>query len=153
MYWSVFITDNFLEWAWTLSNSIRLLTYWKQACLLWILAAGMPAQAQEDLSQYWDGVWTAEGTLFKIAVQVANGVMQVTKIETMGFEWTNQDGQVDGNVVTVAVEYAGVTGIIQAELVDANTAFAFAATCVPEFMVVCALAKDRQAIFRRVAPD
>ncbi|MBT4257455.1 MAG: hypothetical protein HOD87_15450, partial [Gammaproteobacteria bacterium] len=67
-----------------------------------------------------------------------------------GFLWTSKNGSIEGNVVRVEVEYAGVTGIIQAELIDPNTAIAFAATCLPEFMVVCALAKDRQAVFRRV---
>ena len=63
---------------------------------------------------------------------------------------SRKNGSIEGNVVRVEVEYAGVTGIIQAELIDPNTAIAFAATCLPEFMVVCALAKDRQAVFRRV---
>lgn len=119
-------------------------------CLLLLLMLAKTVQAQEDLSQHWDGVWIAEGTLFTIEVAVSDGIMQVTKIETMGFEWTNEDGQVDGNIVRVAVAYAGVTGTVQAELVDANTAIAFASTCIPDFMVVCALAKGRQAVFRRV---
>lgn len=132
---------------------MRLFTRWRSLCLLCLLATATPTHAQEDLSQHWNGVWNSEGTLFAIGVQVADGILQVTQIESMGFEWSNQDGKVDGNIVTVAVEYAGVTGIIQAELVDANTAVAFAATCMPEFMVVCALAKGRQAVFRRVEPD
>lgn len=107
--------------------------------------------AQEDLSAHWNGIWTAEGTLFTLGITVENGLMKVQQIETMGFEWTNQDGKVEGNIVTVEVEYGGVTGIIQAELIDANTAVAFAAVCKPEFMVVCALAKDRQAVFRKTA--
>ena len=109
--------------------------------------------AQEDLSPHWNGTWNAEGTLFTIAVDVRDDVMQITKIETMGFEWSNEDGVVNGNTVTVVVEYAGVTGTIQAELIDANTAIAFASTCVPDFMVVCALAKGRQAVFRRVSTN
>jgi len=79
--------------------------------------------------------------------------MKIRQIESLGFEWTNSDGVVEGNIARVEVEYAGVSGIIQVELIDANTAVAFAATCTPEFMVVCALAKDRQAVFRRVEPD
>lgn len=118
-----------------------------------LLGMSMSVRSQEDLSQYWNGVWNAEGTLFTIAVEVTDGSMQVTKIETMGFEWSNENGQVDGNIVTVKVEYAGVTGTIQAELLDANTAVAFADICMPDFMVVCALAKGRQAVFRRVQPD
>jgi hypothetical protein len=84
-------------------------------------------------------------------VVVENNLMQVTQIESMGQIWTNEDGEVDGNVVRVKVDYAGASGIIRAELVDSETAVAFAASCLPEFMVVCALSKDRQAVFRKVS--
>ena len=67
-----------------------------------------------------------------------------------GFYLDQQVGTVEGNIARVEVEYAGVTGIIQAELVDEETAIAFAATCAPEFMVVCALAKDQQATFKKM---
>lgn len=136
-----------------MSKSNRLNALAKTLCMLSMVGTAMLARAQEDLSQYWDGVWNAEGTLFTISVEVAGGVLLVTKIETMGFEWTNEDGRVEGNTVFVNVEYAGVTGTIQAQLLDANTAVAFADTCMPDFMVVCALSKGRQAIFRRVEPD
>jgi len=115
-----------------------------------LLCLTLSAHAQEDLSHHWDGVWNAEGTLFTIAVAVSNGIMRVDKIETMGFEWDNEDGVIDGNTVKVAVEYAGVTGIIQAELIDPTTAIAFPASCVPDYMVVCALSKNLQATFRKV---
>lgn len=108
------------------------------------------ASSQEDLSAHWEGVWGAEGTLFTIGISVVDGVLKVEQIESMGFEWTNKDGVIEGNIVRVEVDYAGVIGTIQAELIDPNTAVAFAAICKPEYMVVCALAKDRQAVFRRV---
>ncbi len=106
--------------------------------------------AQEDLSVHWNGTWLAEGTLFSLAVSVEDGVMKVTQVESLGYEWTANDGVVDGNIARVEVFYAGVEGVIQVELIDPNTAVAFAASCIPEFMVVCALSKDRQAIFRKI---
>ena len=36
------------------------------------------------------------------------------------------------------------------KLINQITAVAFAATCMPDFMVVCALAKNRQAVFKKV---
>ena len=117
------------------------------------LALLAPANAQEDLSAHWDGIWVVEGTLFSIAVAIENEEMKVRQVESLGFEWSNQNGKVEGNVVTVEVEYAGVVGTIQAELINANTAVAFAATCLPDFMVVCMLSKDRQAIFRKVSEN
>ena len=115
-----------------------------------LFATGIDLVAQVENSQQWNGKWIANGTLFQIEVSVENSVIKVIQIESLGFEWTSKEGKVDGNIAQVEVEYAGVTGIIQAELVDANTAILFAATCLPEFMVVCALAKGRQAIFRKL---
>lgn len=118
-------------------------------CALFGVGPGSAAQTATELQ--WDGEWIAEGTLFRIGVVVENNIMQVTQIESMGQIWTNEDGEVDGNVVRVKVDYAGASGIIQAELIDSETAIAFAASCLPDFMVVCALSKDRQAIFRKVS--
>ena len=106
--------------------------------------------AQEDLSEHWAGVWVVEGTLFSVAIAVDDSRMKVTQIESLGFLWSNKDGTINGNTAVVEVEFAGVVGRIQAELVDPNTAIAFAASCLPEFMVVCILAKDQQAVFRKV---
>ena len=111
------------------------------------------ANAQEDLSMHWDGLWVAEGTLFSIAVAIENEEFKVQEVESLGFEWSSKNGKVTGNVVTVEIEYAGVAGRIQAELVDPNTAVAFAASCLPDFMVVCLLSKDRQAVFRKVTEN
>jgi hypothetical protein len=115
------------------------------------LLVSASANAQEDLSAHWGGTWVVEGTLFSIAVTIEDEEFKVRQIESLGFEWSSQNGSIDGNVVTVEIEYAGVTGTIQAELLDPNTAVAFAATCLPDFMVVCMLSKDRQAVFRKVA--
>ena len=76
--------------------------------------------AQTIQSTDWNGDWVGEGTLFKIGVSVENNVMKVAQIESLGFVWTSQDGEVDGNIVRVNVEYAGVKGIIQAELINPN---------------------------------
>ena len=117
-----------------------------------LLASGN-TNAQENLSAHWDGLWVVEGTLFSITVTIENEEFKVQQVESLGFEWTSENGKVDGNFVTVEIEYAGVTGTIQAELVDPNTAVAIAATCLPDFMVVCMLSKDRQAVFRKISEN
>lgn len=140
---------SFLEWESALPKH-RLLNYLVAALAAFSL---IHVQAQEDLSEHWDGLWIVEGTLFSIAVAIENEELTVQQVESLGFEWSNRNGKIDGNVVTVEVEYAGVTGKIQAELVDPNTAVAFAASCLPDFMVVCMLSKDRQAVFRKVTEN
>lgn len=105
--------------------------------------------AQESQQLQWNGEWIVDGTFFKIGVEAKDGMLIVTPIESMGFEWASSNGKIEGNTATVEVAYAGVTGIIAVELLDNNTARAWALKCEPEFMVVCALAKDRQAVFLR----
>lgn len=118
--------------------------------LLSILNLSAYAQDEDENAQHWNGEWVADGTLFKIGVSVENNVMTVRQIESLGFVWSGQEGKVNGNTVQVEIAYGGVTGVIQAELIDPTTAIVFAASCTPDFMVVCALARDRQVIFRKV---
>lgn len=126
-----------------------------RTCLLTLLCLGaagaVGAQSTAELS--WEGEWIAEGTLFRIAASVEGEEMTIEQIESLGFVWSSEAGAVEGSVARIPVQYAGVTGLIQAELVDAQTAVAFAASCMPEFMVVCALAKGRQAVFKKIGPD
>lgn len=123
------------------------------ALLLTILSATQgPVTAQTQIvNADWEGEWLAEGTLFRIGVTADNGLLKITQIESMGQIWSSGDGKIDGNIARVEVEYAGAAGVIRAELLDAKTAVLSAASCQPEFMVVCALSQGRQAIFRKVA--
>jgi hypothetical protein len=124
--------------------------YYYLLILLLVLNFSKLGLAQTIQPTDWNGEWIGEGTLFKIGISVDNNVIKVVQIESLGFVWTSLDGEVDGSIVRVNVEYAGVKGIIQAKLINPTTAIAFAATCEPGFMVVCALAKDRQAVFKKV---
>ena len=123
------------------------------ALLLMILnKAQGPVAAQTQIEDSdWEGEWLAEGNVFRVGVTLDNGLLKITQIESMGQIWSSGDGKIDGNIARVEVEYSGASGIIRAELLDAKTAVLSAASCQPEFMVVCALSRGRQAIFRKVA--
>ena len=112
----------------------------------------MPAynQIQNTLEPSWNGEWVAEGTIFKVRVEVEGSNLIVHQAESMGFDWTNEIGELKGNVAKINVEYAGVRGIIQVEFINENTASVFAASCVPEYMVVCLIAKDQKAVFKKI---
>ena len=138
--------ESFLELESTLLKSIFLRIF----ALAFSIFPLTNANAQEGLSAHWEGIWVADGTLFSIAAAIEKEEFRVVQLESLGFEWSSENGKIDGKVVTIEIKYAGVTGTIQAELVDPNTAVAFAATCLPNFMVVCMLSKDRQAVFRKV---
>lgn len=121
-----------------------------------IALSGSPmSYAQEAASEDWNGVWIAEGTFFSIAVHVSQNRIEVSEVESLGFEWSSRPGTVSGQRAIVEVQYAGATAQILAELVTANSAVARALSCSPEYLVVCTLAKDRQARFIRkgTTPD
>lgn len=116
-----------------------------------LIALSSQARAAEDYAQYWNGVWAAEGTLFSVEVTVTDGRVELRQLESLGFQWASSAGKVAGSILEIEVDYAGVSGVIRARLEDANTAIVFAHTCMPDFMVVCALAKNRQATFRKIS--
>ena len=123
--------------------------------LLWVLSVPVRAQGGIDSpsASDWNGIWVAQGTLFSVAVTVQQGSFQVDEVQSLGFVWSSGTGQVEGDRATVEVQYAGVTATLLARLTDRNTAVVEAATCMPEFMVVCALARGQQALFvRQEAP-
>ena len=110
------------------------------------------ATAQTQIADAdWEGEWLAEGTPFRVGVTLDNGLLKITQIESMGQIWSSGNGEIDGNIARVEVEYSGASGIIRAELLNPKTAVLSAASCQPKFMVVCALSLGRQAIFRKVA--
>lgn len=106
---------------------------------------GLPEAADAD----WNGTWVAQGTLFAVAVTVQDGVIQLDEVQSLGFVWSSQPGSVNGTEATLEVRYAGVTAQLLARLTGPGTAVVQAASCLPEFMVVCALAKGQQAVFVR----
>ena len=122
------------------------------AFLCYIFSMSAYNQVQNNLESNWSGEWVAEGTIFKVRVEAEDSDLTVYQIESMGFDWTNEIGELKENIATINVEYAGVKGIIQVEFIDETTASVFAASCIPEYMVVCLLAKDQKAVFKKVLP-
>lgn len=120
--------------------------------ILFTILLTVPAFAMSQTAgvDAWEGRWVAQGTLFQVGITINESVIAVNEVESLGFVWNSGEGQVNGNVARIPVQYAGVKGIVRVELVNANTAVAIAASCMPDFMVVCALARGRQAIFKRV---
>lgn len=102
-------------------------------------------------ASHWNGEWLAEGTLFQVRVSVEDNEVKVSQVESLGFVWTSNAGELEDNIARIPVTYAGVNGIVEVELLDSETAVARAASCMPEFMVVCTLAAGREALFRKVS--
>ena len=137
----------YLEWDLRYSKRQLLIAF---LCCIFSISAYN--QVQNNLESNWSGEWVAEGTIFKVRVEAEDSDLTVYQIESMGFDWTNEIGELKENIATINVEYAGVKGIIQVEFIDETTASVFAASCIPEYMVVCLLAKDQKAVFKKVLP-
>ena len=137
----------YLEWDLRYSKRQLLIAF---LCCIFSMSAYN--QVQNNLESNWSGEWVAEGTIFKVRVEAKDSDLTVYQIESMGFDWTNEIGELKENIATINVEYAGVKGIIQVEFIDETTASVFAASCIPEYMVVCLLAKDQKAVFKKVLP-
>ena len=135
--------------GWVLQHNEFLIFIAFVCCLL--SKAAYP-QNQDPSAHKWNGEWVAEGTIFRIRVEIEGSRLVVHQIESLGFDWTNEAGEIEGNVATINVKYAGVEGVIQAEFLDETTASVFAASCAPDYMGVCLLAKDQRAIFKKTSP-
>lgn len=117
--------------------------------LLSVVACCNIAMAAEGNPSDWNGTWLAQGTLFSVGVTVENDVFVVSEVQSLGFVWTSGNGRVAGNQATLEVRYAGVSAVVLARLTGDGTAVAETLSCAPEFMVVCTLARGRQAVFIR----
>lgn len=129
---------------------------WRINCLLgflllWCWAPMLQAQTEEESP--WNGVWIAEGTLFRVAVKITGDQFEVSPVESLGFEWSAQAGVIKGSQASLEVSYAGATATVLVQLESADTAVATAASCLPDYLVVCVLAKDRFARFVRAGVD
>ena len=116
-----------------------------------IYSATAYGQTQNNSVYDLNGEWVAEGTIFRVRLEIDGTLVMVHQLESMGFDWTNEIGQLEANMATISVEYAGVKGIIKAEFLNETTASVYAASCIPDFMVICLLAKDQKAIFRKIS--
>jgi hypothetical protein len=106
--------------------------------------------AQVLSKQAWEGNWITEGSLFEVGIEIENSVMTISQVESMGFVWTSKSAKVEGSIATVEIEYGGVTGVAQAELVSEDTTVVFPLSCEPNYMVICLLTKDQRVIFRKI---
>ena len=116
-----------------------------------IYSATAYGQTQNNSVYDLNGEWVAEGTIFRVRLEIDGSRVIVHQLESMGFDWTNEIGQLEANIATISVGYAGVKGIIEAEFFDETTASGSAASCIPDFMVICLLAKDQKAIFKKIS--
>ena len=74
-------------------------------------ALGLPAQscAQTSGVPQWSGIWNAEGSLLTLRVTHIDDQLHVEPVESLGFQWRNSVGQINGSSATIDVEYQKAT--------------------------------------------
>jgi hypothetical protein len=115
-------------------------------------ALGLPAQscAQTSGVPQWSGIWNAEGSLLTLRVTHIDDQLHVEPVESLGFQWRNSVGQINGSSATIDVEYQGVVATVLVQLGEGGTAMVRPLSCQPDYHVVCALVQNQQARFRKV---
>ena len=99
----------------------------------------------------WLGVWQAKDSLFSLRVVSSDEFLQIEPVETLGFEWRNSPGRINGDNAAFNVEYQGVLATVHVQLREDGTAIARPVSCRPDYHVVCALVQNQQALFKKVS--
>lgn len=115
-------------------------------------ALGLPVQsyAQTSGTPLWSGIWNAEGSLLTLRVTHVDDQLLVEPVESLGFQWRNSVGHINGSSATIDVEYQGVVATVLVQLGEGGTAMVRPLSCQPDYHVVCALVQNQQARFRKV---
>lgn len=116
--------------------------------LLALSGLGSEASAADER---WLGVWQAKDSLFTLRLVAADDLLRVEPVETLGFQWRNSPGRINGDSATFNVEYQGVFATVHVQLGEEGTAIARPVSCRPDYHVVCALVQNQQALFKKVS--
>lgn len=99
----------------------------------------------------WLGVWQAKDTLFTLRVVARDEFLYLETVESLGFQWRNSPGRINGDSATFNVEYQGVFATVHVQLGEGGTAIARPVSCRPDYHVVCALVQNQQALFKKIS--
>lgn len=98
----------------------------------------------------WLGVWQAKDTLFTLNVVARDDFLHIVPVQTLGFQWRNSPGRINGDSALFNVEYQGVLATVHVQLGEGGTAIARPVSCKPDYHVVCALVQNQQALFKKI---
>ena len=68
-------------------------------------SATAAGQTQNNLVYDLNGEWVAEGTIFRVRLEIDGSRVIVHQLESMGFDWTNEIGQLEANMATICLLY------------------------------------------------
>ena len=100
----------------------------------------------------WNGHWTADAFPIVVRTRASEGALVIEPVRPDGQQWRVTDGRIAQRSATVQAQYRDVIATIRIRLRDENTAIVSAESCEPEFHVICTLARNQQAVFRRADP-
>ncbi len=109
------------------------------------------ASAASAADERWLGVWQAKDTLFTLRVIARDDFLHIDPVQSLGFQWRNSPGRINGDSALFNVEYQGVLATVHVQLGEDGTAIARPVSCRPDYHVVCALVQNQQALFKKVS--
>lgn len=118
--------------------------------LAMLLITGVASQASVA-DERWLGVWQAKDTLFTLRVVARDEFLHIEPVQTLGFQWRNSPGRINGDSALFNVEYQGVLATVHVQLGEDGTAIARPVSCRPDYHVVCALVQNQQALFNKIS--
>lgn len=118
--------------------------------LAMLLLASLASQAAAA-DERWLGVWQAKDTLFTLRVVARDDFLHIEPVQSLGFQWRNSPGRINGDSALFNVEYQGVLATVHVQLGEDGTAIARPVSCRPDYHVVCALVQNQQALFKKIS--
>ena len=86
-------------------------TFLSMVLLSYIYSATASGQTQNNSVYDLNGQWVAEGTIFRVRLEIDGSRVIVHQLESMGFDWTNEIGHLEANMATISVESVSYTHI------------------------------------------
>lgn len=126
--------------------ALKALTY--SFSMLMLSSIAIEASAADER---WLGVWQVKNSPFTLHVVVEDDMLQIRPVESLGFQWRNSPGRINGDSATFNVEYQGVLATVHVQLGENGTAIAKPLICRPDYHVVCALVQNQQALFTKTS--
>lgn len=116
------------------------------------LLTGAAQGAENAGDSLWNGHWIADAFPIVVRTRASQGALAIEPVRPDGQQWRVTGGRIERRTATVQARYRDVMATIRIRLRDEDTAVVSAESCEPEFHVICTLARNQQALFRRAEP-
>lgn len=119
---------------------------------LFLLTGAVQGAENAGSDGLWNGHWIADAFPIAVRTRASESSLSIEPVRPDGQQWRVTGGRIERRTATVQARYRDVVATIRIRLRDEDTAIVSAESCEPEFHVICTLARNQQALFRRAEP-